>query len=115
MSVYVKNSDLLREIIASKEQNKLTDTAVIYLQKMVKECVRVLRYKASEDKEDCMQFAILDVLQYWNRFDPNKSSNAFSYFTQIIKNGLAKGLKKLFPIKSTKIVRISMTDGIYNL
>lgn len=115
MSHYVKNADLLREIIISKENKQLTPTAILYINKMIEGCARVMRYKDIEDKHDCMSFAMLDVLLYWNGFKPEKSSNAFSWFTQVIKNGLAKGWKKLHPIKSTQKISISETNGIYNI
>lgn len=118
MADYVKNSDLLREICVSKEQGKLTPEALRMLQKMAKECTKMLRYKDEEDKFDCLQSAMLDILKYWNRFDPTKSSNAFSYFTQVAKNGLCKGWKQLYPINSIKMSRITTDDsgdGIYNL
>ena len=115
MPNYLKNSDLLREILLSKEQDKLTDNAVRYLQRMVKECTKVMRYKEEADKEDCMAFAMLDLISYWNRFDPNKTNNAFAFFTQVIKNGLAKGWKKIHNVKSTQMIRISEVNGIYNI
>jgi hypothetical protein len=37
MANYVNNKDLLKELIISKQQDKLTDNAVLLLQKMVKE------------------------------------------------------------------------------
>jgi len=115
MANYVKNSDLLKEVLKSKEQGHLTDEMIVMINKMIKGCQRVLKYKDPEDKQDCMSFAMMDVIQYWNRFNPEKSTNAFSYFDQIIKNGLAKGWKKLYPIKSTRMIRISQTNGIYNI
>lgn len=115
MAVYVKNSLLLKEIIKSKEEGKLTPQAVTYLNKIVKECSRVLKYKDPLDKEDCQAFAMLDILLYWNRFNPERSSNAFAFYSQIAKNGLAKGWRKLHPVKSTDMVRISQSQGIYNI
>ena len=49
------------------------------------------------NKEDCKQTALLDCLQYWRGFDPEKSNNPFAYFTSVITNGYAKGWNTLYP------------------
>jgi hypothetical protein len=68
------------------------------------------------DKDDCMSEAMLDILKYWKRFDSTiPNSNVFSYFTQIGKNGLAKGWKKIKNVKSMDVVSISQDSGIYNI
>jgi len=40
---------------------------------------------------------MLDCLQYWRGFDPEKSNNPFAYFTSVITNGLAKGWNAFYP------------------
>ena len=115
MANYVNRKELYNEIIVSLDKKQLSPRALELLMKMVKECARVLRYKDPEDKKDCMSEATLDILNYWNRFNPKKSDNAFSYYTQIIKNGLTKGFNKLYPQKSINMVPISEEQGIYNI
>jgi len=114
MARYVSNKELLQEIIKSKEENKLTPRAMELLIKMSREISRVFKYKYEEDREDCISYAIEDILKYWRNFDPAKSTNAFSYFTQMCKNGMAKGWRALYPIKSNKKVSISSENGVYN-
>lgn len=114
MAIYVKNKDLLAEIIKSKEQDQLTSKAMEMLMKMAREISKVFKYKYEEDREDCISYAIEDILKYWRNFDPNKSSNAFAYYTQMIKNGFGKGWRALYPIKESKKVSISSEDGVYN-
>ena len=116
MSDYVNRHELLKEVMTSKEVDCLTPRALELLMKMTKECTRALRYKEMMDKEDCMSEAIFDVIKYWKRFDPDiANSNCFSFFTQIIKHGLAKGWKKLHNIKTINIVSIDEETGIYNI
>jgi DNA-directed RNA polymerase specialized sigma subunit len=81
---------------------------------MIKEISKVFKYKMEEDKEDCQAFAMEDVIRYWNRFDPEKSNNAFAFYTQMIKNGFAKGWRRLYPIKSSQKISISKEYGVYN-
>lgn len=115
MAKYVSNKELLKEIIESKEQEALTPRAIELLSKMIEEISKVFKYRAEEDRIDCQAFAMEDVIKYWNRFNPEKSTNAFSYFTQLIKNGSAKGWRRLYPIKSSMMISLSGEHGIYNI
>jgi DNA-directed RNA polymerase specialized sigma subunit len=115
MAQYVSGKILFQEIVKSKERGQLTPEALILLDRMVKEISKIFSYKLEEDKEDCQAFAMEDVIRYWNRFDPTKSTNAFAFYTQMIKHGFAKGWRKLYPIKSTQKVSISGEKGIYNI
>lgn len=107
MAKYCSNKELYNEILISKQNGKLTDKAFDMLYKMVLEISKKLRYEDYEDKKDCTQSAIEDVLRYWNGFNPELSDNAFSYFTQLIKNGLAKGWKKLHPLGKDELINLS--------
>jgi hypothetical protein len=112
---HVKNADLRNEIIKCKENDELSKEAIEMLMLMAKKFSTKLNYIYAEDREDCIAFAILDCYQYWRGYDPKKSQNAFAYFTQIIKNGFAKGWRKLygnFP-KSKKVSTSS--NKIYNI
>lgn len=114
MAVYVKNADLLREIIESKKQGQLTPKAVDMFILIANKSSEKLKYKDPMDREDCISAALEDLLKYWKRFDPEKSLNAFAYFTQITKHGFAKGWKKLHHPEAGQMVSISH-DGIYNI
>lgn len=118
MANYISNKELLIEIKKSKENNELTGKALEMLQKMVRETNRVMRYKNQMDREDCISRALLDILLYWRSFNPDHpKANAFSYFTQMIKYGNAKGFNELYPENKNniKFVSINETDGIYNI
>ena len=115
MPIHVKNKDLREEIIKSKEQDKLTPIALDMLILMAEKFSNKLTYIYVEDKEDCISFAIMDCYQYWRGYDPEKSLNAFAYYTQIIKNGFAKGWRKLYG-NMPKSSKISISQHtIYNL
>ena len=115
MANYVSNKELLHELIESKNIGNLTPRALFLLDKMIEEISKVFKYRAEEDREDCKAFAMEDVVKYWNRFDPAKSTNAFSYFTQMIKNGSAKGWRRIYPIKASSMISLSGDHGIYNI
>ncbi len=113
---YIDKSELEKEIKISLENGVLTEKAITMFRLMVREITRTLSYKYEEDKEDCMQEAIFDVLKYWKRYDPSyPNANCFAYFSSLIINGLAKGWKKIKPISTTSLVSINDDDGIFNI
>ena len=112
---YVKNADLRAELIKSKDQGKLSSVALDMFIKMANRFSMKFKYKYEEDREDCIQFAVMDCYQYWRGYKPEKSTNAFAYITQIIKNGFAKGWRKLHGnIPESKKISVSR-NKIYSL
>lgn len=112
MAYYVKNKDLLLEIIKCKEQGFLTPQAVKMFELIAEQSNKKLSYKDPMDKEDCISGAIEDLLKYWNRFKPEVSTNAFAFYTQIAKNGFAKAWKKLHPPDKGQTLSLS-DDNVY--
>jgi len=112
---HVKNTDLREEIIKCKEKDELSKEAIDMFILMANKFSQKLKYKRVEDKEDCIAFAIMDCYLYWRGYDPKKSQNAFAYYTQIIKNGFAKGWRKLYGnMPQSKKISVSHNE-IYNL
>ena len=115
---YVKNKDLMAAAIESKKQGKLTPELIKMFILMIEGISKKMAYKDPNDKEDCMAFAMEDLCRYWDRFNPDKYDNPFAYFTQIAKNGFAKGWKKIHHPKNPKIIpfsHITGEDNIYNV
>lgn len=105
---YIDKKELLNEITISKQKNELTPRAFELLHLLAKRVSLGLRYKRNEDREDCLQEAMHDIIKYWRNFDPNyKNANAFAYYTRLILSGLAKGFKKIYPDKDIMIVNFS--------
>lgn len=114
MANYVNPEELKNEILLSKERDELTPKAVELLMLMAKEASKKLRYKDEEDRKDCIAFAMMDVVKYWRSYNPEKSKYPFAYYTQIIKNGFAKGWRKLHPLSSTDQVSLS-NENLYSI
>lgn len=118
---YLNNSDLLEQIKLSKIQGSLTKEAEKMLILLASEAIKKLPYIRQDDRNDCLQFAIYDLLKYWNGFDCDKYTNAFAYYTEIAKKGYAKGWNKLYPKKYANTIRIDGSsndddsDGLYSL
>jgi hypothetical protein len=120
MAVYVKPKELYEEICISLQQQTLTKRAEEMLIMIAYRANTRLSYENPMDREDCISFAILDLFKYWNRFNPEKTKNAFSFYTQVAKNGYAKGWNKIHPGKYKGTLSLSGTsnsdsEGIYSI
>ena len=88
MSNYLKNEDLLNELILSKSKGDLTKNVIKYFNLMIDKIGTEFSYEFAEDRQDCRSEAMLNVLKYWRTFDINITTNAFSYtigFNRITK------------------------------
>lgn len=97
--LYLNNKDLYIEIIISKAKGQLTRTAKEMLELLGNKTIKKMRYWSYDDKMDCYQSGLLDMYQNWHNFNEAKSVNAFAYFTEIFKRGLAKGFNELYKKK----------------
>jgi hypothetical protein len=118
--MYVKPKEFYEEICFSQKQNKLTKKAEDMLMLIAYRANTRLSYDNPMDREDCISFALLDLFKYWRSFKPEKTTNAFSYFTQIAKNGYAKGWNKIHPGKYKGTISLtakgsSDSEGIYSI
>jgi hypothetical protein len=111
---YVDPKELKEELAKSKERDELTPRAIAIFQTMASEASKKLRYRDEEDRKDCIAFAMMDVVRYWRSYNPEKSNNPFAYFTQMIKNGFAKGWRKLHPLSAGEKVSLSH-DNVYTI
>jgi hypothetical protein len=95
---YVDKIFLDEELVKSFKEDKLTEDAKETLFDMARRYSNRLQYKSAEQHEYCKENAILEISKYWKGFNPDHPAKrpgmAFDYFTQIIKNGLARGWKK---------------------
>jgi hypothetical protein len=117
---YLNNRDLYDQLVISKEQDFLTKEAEKMLILLAERTINKMRYVNEDDRMDCLQFAVLDLLKYWRNFNP-KYTNAFAYFTEIAKRGYAKGWNKIHPQKYKGTLSIDKSGnqdsqtGIYSI
>lgn len=95
MPSYLKNKELYNELIICRDSSTLTTKALNMFILMVDKFAWNFRYQNPDDLQDCKQQAIMDCIMYYKSFNPDKGKNAFAYITQVIKNGYAKGWRKL--------------------
>ena len=115
---YLNNRDLLDQIVLSKELDELTPKALEFLMLLADKCSMKLTYRNPEDRQDCIAYAYMDLYRYWRNFNPEKSTNAFAYFTEIAKTRFAKGWNKLHPNIEDLTVSINGSadsEGIYTI
>jgi DNA-directed RNA polymerase specialized sigma subunit len=104
---YVKNKDLKRALLESKEGSRLTPETIRMFELIVSGLSKIFPYRDPQDKEDCQAFGMEDLIKYWNRYDPAKSDNPFAFISQVAKNGMQKGWKKIHSQRSVKTIAFS--------
>jgi len=87
---YLENKALHCEMMVSLAAGKLTRPAAQMIQLIGKGVNRKFYYKTIEDREDALQSGLLDAYKFWMNYEPEKTHNAFAYFTEIIKRGHTK-------------------------
>lgn len=107
---YLNNKDLHDAMSESKTLDKLTPTAEKMLILLAERAINRMSYVNKDDRDDCLQFAMLDLLKYWRGFNP-VYPNAFAYFTEIAKRGYAKGWNKIHPQKYKGTISMNRTSG----
>ena len=105
---YLSNRDLYMEIIVSKAQGRLTPRAAQMLVLLGKKLQNKMSYRNPDDKKDCLQEAMLSLFKLWYNFDEMKGDNAFAYYSEIIKRGLAAGWNKMYKTKGEQVEFISL-------
>lgn len=104
---YIDKDDFYNEILKSKENDQLTDKAVAYCFEIVERVAQCNHYNSQEDYEDCKMHAMLNIARYWRNFNPEKSKDAFAYFTSFAWTGLSQGWNVLYPSKRRDVVPLS--------
>lgn len=66
------------------------------LYKLGTRVMRKFYYSNPLDSEDCLQEGLLQVYKNWYDFDENKTHNAFAYYTEIFKRGVAQGYNSIY-------------------
>lgn len=114
------------QILISKGRGKLTRNAEKMIFDLATNAIRKKPYFLQEDKEDALQTSLFNMLNNWLSFNPDKTENAFAYFTEIHKRSttesinnfyMKKGLKKEEQ-KYIKCISINSTNngnGMYNV
>ena len=114
---YVKNKDLIEQILISKDASTATPELLEMFYQIARGLSLKFTYRVEEDREDCIQQGVIDAYMYFRGFDPQKSTNAFAYITQCIKNGMAKSHKVFYSpyFKHPGYVQVSLSKDFYSI
>ena len=111
----MNGKELYIEIVVSKGLGRLTPKAQELLVKLAKNALRKKYYYDLDDRDDCYQTGLLALFSNWKSFNPEKFSNAFAYFTEVFKRGIAQGYKDLYTKKGEtaeyKVRTVSIDRG----
>ena len=91
---YVKNADLLEEIILYKETKVCSERLGEMLLAIARHYSGLGRFSGYTWRADMISNAVFTCLKYMKSFRPERSSNAFAYITEIIKNSFKYTIKE---------------------
>lgn len=86
--------EFTEEIILSKSNGRLTEKAGKFILLLVINYQKVLPYDSDDVRMDIRSRALQIICEKWERFDPEKGGNAFSYFTSVTRNALFEGMNE---------------------
>lgn len=92
---YLPNDVFLAEYNKCKLVGVPSDKLILMFEKIAKNYATMFHNIAYHRLKECIQYATECAYIKWDKFDQNKSDNAFSFFTQMIKNDMLTHLKKL--------------------
>jgi len=114
---YLSAKEFYEEIMISKEKDELTPKAAKMMIAIANGVLSKKRYSNPSDRDDCLQQALYQMFLKWRNFNTAYSNNAFAFFTEIAKRGMAAGYQHLYkkrgdPNKNVKVVSYhSQNDG----
>lgn len=106
---YLKNADLLAEVIRCKEAGKLSNTLAKMLYMLTSRYATKPNFSGYTYIDDMVAEALADLCKNALKFKPERSSNPFAFYTQCIHNsflGYLNNEKKHRKIRDAMLVEI---------
>ncbi len=91
---YIDKKELLAEVIACKEVDVMSNKLAKMLQLIAKKFAQSRNLAGYTYSDDMQAFAMMMLVKTWRAFKPEKSSNAFAFYTQCIKNSFIQFLNQ---------------------
>ena len=91
---YLNNKDLYAEVVKSREAGIMSDRLARMLQMLTERYGRSGRYIGYTYNEDMQAYAMMMLCRTWAKFDPDKYTNAFAYYTTCVHNSFNQFLNK---------------------
>lgn len=106
---YLKNADLLAEVIKCKEAGKMSNTLATMLYTLTTRYASKPNFSGYTYIDDMIAEALADLCKNALKFKPERSSNPFAFYTQCIHNsflGYLNNEKKHRRIRDAMLVEI---------
>lgn len=91
---YLNNRDLIAAVKASKANGAMSNELAAMLMTLTQRYARKPNWSQYTYNEDMQAYALIYLVQGWDKFNEAKYSNAFAYYTQIIHNAFIQYWKK---------------------
>lgn len=112
---YIDKKEFRDEILRCREQDQLSDKLTRMFMTLAQNVANKMYYSEPADKEDCISTALFSCVKYWKSYNPEKTDNAFAYFTSVCAMGLCKGWRDLNKGRSPQSCSIPISDSIYSI
>lgn len=99
---YLTNADLLPAVLESKKHGKITDKLARMLMLLTDRYSRKANFNGYSFREDMVSAALINLCQNALKFNPEKSSNPFAFYTTAIKNSF---LQYMLDEKKQRFIR----------
>ncbi len=83
---YLNNADLLKEVIESHKQGKMTNNLAKMLTLLCARYASKGNFANYTYNDDMQAYAMMMLCRTWKNFNSDKYSNPFAYYTQCVKN-----------------------------
>lgn len=99
---YLTNADLLPAVLEAKERGRITDKLARMLMLLTDRYSRKANFNGYSFREDMVSAALINLVQNALKFNPEKSSNPFAFYTTAIKNSF---LQYMLDEKKQRFIR----------
>lgn len=111
---YVRNKDLLREVINYNKTSIASDSLAKMLMSIATSYLSKGSFAGYTWREDMVSEAVLTCLKYLKNFNSEKSQNAFAYVTQICKNSFKAYIKNQTKHRNIKDICYKNSNVLIN-
>jgi hypothetical protein len=110
-NIYLPPEEFKQEYDSCLINNAPSEKLISYFEKIAKHVFPYTfgNFVNTHDKNACINFAVAEAWKKWNKFDKNKSSNLFSFFTTMIINDMILHFNQLNNCKKQLISIDSLT------
>ena len=95
---YIEPNEMLDEYNKCLENNKCSYELLKMFELIANKYSKskAINFSSTKDRITCVNYAVSEAWQKWNKFDSERSQNIFAFFTQMIKNDLMQHHEKLY-------------------